>query len=204
MKSPAVRHDHQDGGCLPNARPSNSHGKEVEPDIHTRIKIKERLHHRIQALGDRLLYIENRSLYDGGPPISSVGYLRLGDPEDLKSLLGKQGSADVEGWSWFDPDPTGMDESELERLVQYRHMRPLYIQLRVSATRREQITATIVPWRVLDRPCNKDSRWWYFGEPWCHRCNETVFWDPAIEAVPSVRDGRGFRCATCWRPMPSG
>lgn len=166
--------------------------------------VEEKLMHHLRMLGDRLLYVQTATILDAGSPVSTISYRRLGHPEDVKDLLGKAENAEVQGWTWFDPDPIGMGETELESLVQYRHMRPLRIRLGFPENKREDITATLVPWRILDRPGKEDNRWACYGEPWCHRCNETFFWDPGVEEVPSVPNGRGLRCARCRHALPSG
>lgn len=100
--------------------------------------------------------------------------------------------------SWFNPDPS-LPEEKLERLIQRRIMKPLEIFDSHGCC----ATVYIVPQKALKRPENKYSRWWIYGEPWCHKCNPTFFWDPDTEPVAAVRNGCGLRCCECHMAMPN-
>jgi hypothetical protein len=108
----------------------------------------------------------------------------------------------IERWAWFEPDPVGMSEDELERLVQQRRMKPLWLDLPTTGQHSAVMQVYIVPLRVLARPKNPYSSRWRVGEPWCHSCNTTFFWDKNVREVPSYPVGgngigRGTRCLLC-------
>ena len=115
----------------------------------------------------------------------------------------------VRSWTWFDPDPVGMEECEIERLVQSRQMKPLQIEFHAYDGWGEEMRAFVVPKRVLARPVDPELPRGYCGEPWCHRCNSTFFWDPEVKEVDWYPVGlpgsfvQGVRCFRCGHTSPA-
>ena len=115
----------------------------------------------------------------------------------------------IRRWQWFEPDPVGMEEHELEALVQSRRMSPLWLELNREDGWGEEMRVYVVPRSVLARPVDPQRPRGYCGEPWCHRCNETLFWDPNVKEVPSYPVGlpgsfvQGIRCMNCGHTSPA-
>ena len=155
------------------------------------------------------------------PCVNSIRYSRLDaqpTADALLELLGAKHNGRLRGvrpesivrqWAWFQPDPVGMAENEIERLVQRREMKPLWVKLHTFDGWCEEIRVFVVPKRVLARPADPELPRGYCGEPWCHRCNETFFWDPNITEVPSYPVGlpgsfvQGVRCLKCGHTAPA-
>lgn len=175
---------------------------------------------RLRGLVGRVLFFESKFL----PSRRIVGmrYLKLDEQspgELLSALVGIGSKLSLHGirpedticsWTWFEPDPVGMEEDAIERLVQSRRMNPLRVNILLCrAGWGEEMRAFVVPKRVLARPAAPDRPRGYLGEPWCHRCNETFFWDPNVEEAPWCPVGapgsfvQGVRCLKCGLTSPA-
>ncbi|MBN1670491.1 MAG: hypothetical protein JXR37_05640 [Kiritimatiellae bacterium] len=167
------------------------------------------LYRRFEGISDRVLYAEHYVWGAGadGPHATQTGitYWPLArmrgahriPPRAIRAVIER-----LDSYAWFWPDPLDVDFS-LDTLIQRRLMKPLSLLARRLDGKWERVLLHIVPESVLQRPRNRLSFWWYYGEPWCHRCNKTLFWDPAVEEVDSYRHGDGRVCAQCGWHMPN-
>jgi hypothetical protein len=104
-------------------------------------------------------------------------------------------------WHWFHPNPRSHDSARQYDLVQHRKMTPLTIVAETADGTWRETLIYLVPPEVLRRPPS-DTSCSSVGEPWCHRCNATFFWDPTTREVPTLRSSRdALRCTQCWMPL---
>lgn len=174
---------------------------------------------RLSFLRGMTLYIE-RDCWRGGPgmpsgTIRSIAYrtirsveldshLRLmcgSDVLDGEKITAAFPVSEIVSCRWFCPGPEDVGDA-LEDYVQKRKMTPLDISTRRAGDDWARTRMYIIPPSVLKRPENTYSMAWFYGEPWCHKCNETFFWSKNVVEAPTYRSGRGLICGVCGYHMP--